>query len=193
MYVGLALAKKKGSLSQQWRGGVRKFMPDRFWLLNETGVESTDWRSKGAEVGGGESKVWKSSCVEGDRAKAQGSLETCPVMWRNLEPHISVHANWQVGDFCFLHGSSQEQVGRKQVAKRLRCGGGQGGRAGRTPGRGAKEAAQVGRLEQVWAVRTRLPPFPTRSWQDCQQTSPQRQDQGPWKKLLLESQGRNRL
>ena len=97
--------------------GDRNYMPDGFWLLKETGVESTDWGSKGAEPGGGASEVWKSSCVGGDRAKARGSLETCLAMWRSLEPHISVHANWQVGDFCFLHESSQGAGGEEAGGK----------------------------------------------------------------------------
>lgn len=61
--------------------------------------------------------------------------------------------------FVSFMKAAREQVGRKQVAKRLRCGGGQGGRAGRTLGGGAKKAAQVAkeRLEQVWAARTTLP------------------------------------
>ena len=143
-------------------------MPDRFWLLNETGVESTDWRSKGAEVGGGESKVWKSSCVEGDRAKAQGSLETCPVMWRNLEPHISVHANWQVGDFCFLHGSSQGAGGEEAGGKATQVRGwagregwedtgtrGQGGCPSREAGTGVGSSDQATPLPHQ--VLARLP------------------------------------
>lgn len=43
-------------------------MADGFWLLNETGVERGDWRGKGVEAGRGGTEVWKSSCVEGDRA-----------------------------------------------------------------------------------------------------------------------------
>lgn len=92
-------------------------MPDGFWLLKETGVESTDWGRKGAEPGGGASEVWKSSCVGGDGAKAWGSLETCLAMWRSLEPHISARASWQVGDFCFLHESSQGAGGEEAGGK----------------------------------------------------------------------------
>lgn len=117
---GIGLGQKKGPLSQQWRErGLedRKFMLDGFWLLNETGVEGADWRNKWVEVGRGETEVWKSSCVEKDRAQAQGSLEPCLVMWRGLEQHIGVDASWQVGDICFLRGSSQgaggEQAGGK--------------------------------------------------------------------------------
>ena len=74
--------------------GDRNYMPDGFWLLKETGVESTDWGSKGAEPGGGASEVWKSSCVGGDRAKARGSLETCLAMWRSLGISIIKRTGW---------------------------------------------------------------------------------------------------
>lgn len=67
VYVGLALAKMRDPSSSSGRRGAgdRKFTPDGFWLLNEIGIEGVDWRIKVAEVGRGETKVWKSSCVEG--------------------------------------------------------------------------------------------------------------------------------
>lgn len=71
-------------------------------------------------VGGGWHRgmeVWKSSCVQGDRAQAQSSLETCLVVKRGLEQHVSIDANWQVGDFCFLRGSSQGAGGEEAGGK----------------------------------------------------------------------------
>lgn len=44
---------------------------------------------------------------------------------------MGVDASWQVGDFF---SPFMEAVREKQVAKGLRCGGGQGGRAGSTLG-----------------------------------------------------------
>lgn len=38
-------------------------------------------------------------------------------MWRSLESHISVDANWQVGDFCFLYGRSQGAGGEEAGGK----------------------------------------------------------------------------
>lgn len=92
-------------------------MPDGFWLLKETGVEGTDWRSQGAEAGKGETEVWKSSCVERDRAQTQGSLEPCLVMWRGLEPCLVLMPVGRLDSFVSFMGAAREQVGRKQVAK----------------------------------------------------------------------------
>lgn len=63
--------------------------------------------------------------------------------------------------FVSFMKAARKQVGRKQVAKRLRCGGGQGGRAERTLGGGAKEAAQVAKGEAgtgVGSVSHTTPP-----------------------------------
>lgn len=66
--------------------------------------------------------------------QAWGSLETCPVMWR-VWNHTSVSMPiGRLENFVSFMEAAREQVGRKQVAKGLRCGGGQGGRAGRTLG-----------------------------------------------------------
>lgn len=63
------------------------------------------------------SEIMKSSCVEKDRAQAQGSLEPCLVMWRGLEQHTGVDASWQVADSCFLRGSSQRTGGEQAGGK----------------------------------------------------------------------------
>ena len=108
MDVGLALVQRR-DLSQEWRERAQETgsscqITVGFSVKQKSRAE---WRSKGAEDGRGESRAGKGSCAEGDRTKAQESLETGRVMWRSLEPHINVDANWQGGDLCFLHGSSQ--------------------------------------------------------------------------------------
>lgn len=115
--IGLGL--KEGPLSQQKERGVgdRIFIPDGFWLLDETGVEDTDWRSQGSEAGRWETKVWKSSCVERDRTQTQGSLETCLVMWRGLEPCMVLMPIGRLDIFVSFMEAARKQVGRKQVAK----------------------------------------------------------------------------
>lgn len=67
VYVGLVLVKMRDFFFSSGRRGVgdRKFILDGFWFFNEIGIEGVDWRIKVAEVGRGEIKVWKSSCVEG--------------------------------------------------------------------------------------------------------------------------------
>lgn len=40
-------------------------------------------------------------------------------MCRGLEPHISVNANWQVRDFCFLHVSSQGAAGGEEAGGKV--------------------------------------------------------------------------
>lgn len=39
------------------------------------------------------------------------------MMWRGLEPHIGVDANWQAGYVCFFHGSSQGAGGKEAGGK----------------------------------------------------------------------------
>lgn len=173
---GIGFGQKEELHSQQWRerrAGDRKFMPDGFLLLSETGAEGVSWRSKGDEVGRGETEVWKSSCVEGDKVQAQGSLRSHLVMWRDLEAHISVDANWQVGDFSLLHGSSQGGDGEEASGKVTQvCWLGGAGRKGRedteVKGQGGHPSGQ----RRGWNRCGQLGPSDThpKSWQGCQWT-----------------------
>lgn len=115
----IGLGQKEGPLSQQKERGVgdRIFIPDGFWLLDETGVEDTDWRSQGSEAGRWETKVWKSSCVERDRTQNSGQFGDLSCDVEGSGTMHGVDANWQVGYFCFFHGSSQEAGGEEAGGK----------------------------------------------------------------------------
>lgn len=89
--------------------------------------------------------------MQGDRAQAQRSLETCLGMRRGLEQHVSIDANWQVGDFCFLRRSSQGAGGEEAGGKATQVWGWTGREGWEDPGMrgqgGAKEATQVAKGE----------------------------------------------
>lgn len=78
------------------------------------------------------------------------------MMWRGLEQHMGIDANWQVGDFCFLRGSSQGAGGEEAGGKVSQVWGWAGRKGWEKTGMrgqgGTKEATQVAKGEAETGV-----------------------------------------
>ena len=113
------------------------------------------------------------------------------MMWRSLEPHISAYASWQVGDFCFLHESSQGAGGEEAGGKVTQVWGWAGRQGwGGYPGMRGQGGCPVGRCGQLRPGS----PLPQQVLAGlpadlCTETRPG----ALGNKLLLESQGQNTL